>query len=153
MFIVTCGRSIYRRIIVGNALCRAQSLIRTALYRLYWAICYSTLVEEIDKSSVLRHDSIACYKRDEYGDREIQRPPKHHSISCNAYKYASYPSKGILDTFIHIANTFLMVTSKPLSDNSLMSSSREAFESFLSLMRTSGVATFSLASEGLFEAS
>lgn len=41
MFIVTCGRSIYRRIIVGNALCGAQSLIRTALYRLYWAICYS----------------------------------------------------------------------------------------------------------------
>lgn len=71
MFIVTCGRSIYRRIIVGNALCGAQSLIRTALYQLYWAICYSIYIEEVDRASVLWHDFIACHNTDEYGDREI----------------------------------------------------------------------------------
>lgn len=152
MFIVTCGRSIYRRIIVGNALCRAQSLIRTALYRLYWAICYSIYIEEVDRASVLWHDFIACQDTYEYAHWKVERSPQHQSIASNTYKYASYPSKSVLDTFIHIANIFLIVTSNPLSESSSMSSSREAFESFLSLMRTSGVATFSLACFGCFEA-
>lgn len=152
MFIVTCRRSIYRRMIVGNALCGAQSLIRTALYQLYWAICYSICIEEIDRTSVLWHDSIACPYANEDADWEIQRPPQHDGIASNTYKYTSYPSKCVLDILFHIANTFLIETSNPLSESSSMSSSREAFESFLSAMRASGVATFSLACFGCFEA-
>ena len=71
MFIVTCVRSIYRRIIVGNALCGAQSLIRTALYRLYWAICYSICIEEVDRASVLWHDFVACQNANKDADWEV----------------------------------------------------------------------------------